>query len=359
LYPNVSADAAALAKTSQPGLRVRRPRILEARRHDLATFSVGDEAVIEFGPDLLRFLAMRSGSGPALGEGGAFSWSIPVGAAGTAAYAVVEPTGFDGVNMWTGVANDVRWKRACREDETLIATCRIAGLSRSARLPYRVFSREHRDLVVEGEFVFVSVTHDSDGLYVIEPRKRPDAPINARISPARDRSAHPPAPLAGSEATRDSAPWDHLPVWTADAPPLVEAGEQPAEDLFVLRPPEILRTTAAAGIPGAVWEWRFPRDLLRLLGHPVAGASEPLGRRHHPYGRILEGMGIHAALAIAGGRAPMTLHVEWWSPTQGELDFRIRSVLSSRSAGIARTEHDIYEGELPVGHVRVDVDVNA
>jgi len=274
----VPVNSVALAMTPQAAVRVRRPRILEARRNDLTTFSVGDEAVIEFGPDLLRFLAMRSGTGPALGEGGAFPWSIPIGAAGTAAYAVVEPTGFDGVNMWTGVTNDARWKRACREDETLIAACRIAGLSRSARLPYRVFSSERRDLIVEGEFVVVSVTHDADGMYVIEPRKRPDALISARTSPGRDRSAHPPAPLASSEATRDSAPWNHLPVWTADAPPLVEAGEQPAEDLFVLRPPEILRMTAPAGTLGAVWEWRFPRDLLRLLGHPIAGAREPLGQ---------------------------------------------------------------------------------
>jgi len=339
------------------GIRVARPRILEARRHDLSTFSVGDEAVIEFGPDLLRFLAMRPGNGPSIGEGGAFTWSIPVGAAGTAAYAVVEPSGFDGVNMWTGVTNDVRWQRACREDETLIATCRIGGLSRAARLPYRVFSRERRDLVVEGEFVFVSVTHDADGLYVIDPRKGPDAAITARSAPPNDRSARARAPSPGPEERPDPLRWDHLPLWTADAPPLVEAGEQPADDLFVMRPPRVLRTTAAAGTPGAVWEWQFPRDLLRLLGHPIAGTSEPLGRRHHPYGRILEGMGVHAALAISGGRAPDTLNIEWWFPTRGEADFRIRSTLASRSAGMARTEHDVYEGEVPVGHVRVDVSV--
>lgn len=354
---NAPVDAPTPAATA--ALRVRRPRILEARRHDLATFSVGDEAVIEFGPGLLRFLAMRARGGAALGEGGAFPWSIPVGAAGTAAYAVVEPTGFDGVNMWTGVCNDVRWTRACRDDETLIATCRIASLSRAARLPYRVFSRERCDVVVEGEFVFVSVTNDAQGLFVIEPRKRPNAPVSSRSPGSRDRSAHPPAPLPGPVEDGDAAPWSHLPVWSAGAPPRIEAGEKPADDLFVMRPPQVLRTTAAAGTPGAVWEWIFPRDLLRLLGHPIAGTSEPLGRRHHPYGRILEGMGIHAALAIAGGRAPSTLHVEWWSPTRGVDDFRIRSTLRERSARIARTEHDIYEGELPVGQVQVDVEVDA
>ena len=320
---------------------------------------MGDEAVIEFGPDLLRLLAMRFGNGPALGEGGAFAWSIPVGAAGTAAYAVVEPTGFDGVNMWTGVTNDVRWQRACREDETLIASCRIAGLSRAARLPYRVFSRERRDLVVEGEFVFVSVTHDAVGLHVIDPRKGPEAPFTVRRAPPQDRSAHAQAPRLGPDERPESARWDHLPVWTAEVPPRVEAGEPPADDLFVMRPPQVLRTTAPAGTPGAVWEWLFPRDLLRLLGHPIAGASEPLGRRHHPYGRILEGMGVHAALAISGGRAPETLNIEWWFPTRGQTDFRIRSTLSARSAGSAHTEHDVYEGEEPVGHVRVDVKVDA
>jgi excisionase family DNA binding protein len=100
-------------------------------------------------------------------------------------------------------------------------------------------------------------------------------------------------------------------------------------------------------------KWLFPRDLLRLLGNPVGGAAEPLGRRHHPFGRILEGMAIHAARVIDDGGVPGELAIEWWSPTQGAEDFRIRSTVVERGDAGAITVHDIYEGERAVGTVRV------
>lgn len=335
-----------------------RPRILEARRRDPSTFSAGDEAVAEFGPGLLRFLTLREAGGIEVGEGGQFPWTIPVGAAGTAAYAAMEPAGFEGVNNWTGVTNRVRYLRPCRPDETLIASCRLAALGRAATTPYRVYSRERGDLLVEGEFVFVSVVRDAQGWYVIDPRRRPDAPVSPRgASEAQDRRVCPPAPalIAQDKDEEEAGAWDHLPLWTASAPASREAGEAPQAPLFLLRPPRVLRSSAPASTPGAVWEWLFPCDLLRLLGHPIAGAAEPLGRRHHPYGRILEGMGVHAALAIAGGGVPDTLEVEWWSPTTGNADFRIRSTLRSRSAARTETAHDVYEGERAVGAVRVTV----
>ena len=325
---------------------------------ELGTFSVGDEAVIEFAPGLQRFLGLHDNQGTSIGEGGAFEWTIPVGAAGTAAYAAVEPTGFDGVNAWTGTRNVVRWIRACRPDETLIASCRLAALSRAATLPYRVYSRDRGDLLVEGEFEFVSVVRDALGLHIIEPRRRPDAPVSGR-GEAKPRDVVPPAPALPASEARESAAWNHLPVWSADAPSLREAPEDVQDPLLVLRPPRVVRASGARGRVGAVWEWVFPRDLLRLLGNPVGGASEPLGRRHHPYGRLLEGMGVYAALAIAGGTQPRTLEVEWWSPTRGAEDFRIRSTLLAREGGGAMSVHDIYEGERPVGTVRVAVAVDA
>ncbi len=336
------------------GLVVARPRILESRRLELGTFSVGDEAVIEFGPGLLRFLSLRDDEGLALGEGGAFEWTIPVGAAGTAAYAAVEPAGFEGVNTWTGVSNDVRWTRACRPDETLIATCRIAALARAATLPYRVFSQERGDVLIEGEFVFVPVAADAQGLYVTEPRRHPRAEVSLRRAASpRDFASHPPAPTLQQEEVAQARSWTHLPVWSATTPPLRETAEAPAAALFTLYRPRVLRASAPRGTVGAVWEWLFPRDLLRLLGNPVGGSTEPLGRRHHPYGRLLEGMGIHAALAIGDGGVPRTLHVEWWSPTRGEEDFRVRSTLTACAAGSGESRHDVYEGERPVGTVRV------
>jgi hypothetical protein len=337
-----------------PGLVIARPRILEARRHDLATFSVGDEAVIEFGPGLLQFLSLRDDQGTTLGEGGAFEWTIPVGAAGTAAYAAVEPPGFEGVNTWTGVTNVVRWKRPSRTDETLIATCRIAALTRAATLPYRVYSRERGDLIVDGEFVFVSVQSDGQSLCVIEPRRRPGAsPIARERRHPRNSSLRSPAPLVAEDDAAASQPWAHLPMWSANAPRLQQPAEAVADPLFAMRPPRVIRASAPRGTPGAIWEWLFPRDLLRLLGHPIGGGEEPLGRRHHPYGRLLEGMGIHAALAISGGNMPLTLSVEWWSPTRGEAHFRVRSTLVSCAAGSAKSAHDVYEGERPVGTVSV------
>ncbi len=337
-------------------LCVTRPRILSARRTDLRTFTVGDEAVIEFGPGLLRFLSLREDGGPALGEGGAFEWTIAVGAAGTAAYAVVEPVGFDGVNLWTGVSNVVRWGRACAPDETLVATCRLAELGRFARLPYRTFSRTRGDVVVTGEFVFVSVASDADGHYTIDPRRTPDAPVSPRAARAVARGARVrrPAPPGDEDrvAPPDAPAWEGLDVWSDTAPALVQAPEAVAPDLFSLRRPRVLRRYDDEQ-GRETWEWLFPRDLLRLLGNPVGGAAEPLGRRHHPFGRILEGMAVHAARVIDDGGVPGELAIEWWSPTRGAEDFRIRSSVIGRADASVATVHDIYEGERAVGTVRV------
>jgi hypothetical protein len=345
-------------RVGPPGadLRVTRPRILSARRTDLRTFTVGDEAVIEFGPGLLRFLSLREDGGPPVGEGGAFEWTIPVGAAGTAAYAVVEPVGFDGVNLWTGVSNVVRWGRACAPDETLVATCRLAELGRFARLPYRTFSRTRGDVVVTGEFVFVSVASDAEGHYTIDPRRTPDAPVSPRAARAVAKGARlrRPAPPGDEDrvAPPDAPGWEGLDVWSDTAPALVQAPEPVAPDLFALRRPRVLRRYDDEQ-GRETWEWLFPRDLLRLLGHPVGGAAEPLGRRHHPYGRILEGMAVHAAQVIDAGAVPGELAIEWWSPTRGAEDFRIRSSVTGRADASVATVHDIYEGERAVGTVRV------
>lgn len=337
-------------------LCVTRPRILSARRTDLRTFTVGDEAVIEFGPGLLRFLSLRENGGPPLGEGGAFEWTIPVGAAGTAAYAVVEPDGFDGVNVWTGVSNVVRWGRACAPDEALVATCRLTELGRFARLPYRTFSRTRGDVVVTGEFVFVSVASDADGHYTIDPRRTPDAPVSPRAARAAARGARArrPAPPGDEDraAPPDASGWAGLDVWSDTAPALVQAAEAVAPDLFSLRRPRVLRRYDDEQ-GRETWEWLFPCDLLRLLGNPVGGAAEPLGRRHHPFGRILEGMAVHAARVIDAGGVPGELAIEWWSPTRGVEDFRIRSSVIARADASVATVHDIYEGERAVGTVRV------
>src|SRR5512141_1826104 len=139
-------------------LRVARSRILAVRRAAPDRFTAGDEAVVELPPGLLRFLTLRDEAGRTLGEGCSPEWVVGVGAAGTAGYAVVEPEVQGSINCWTGITNEIVWRRAARPDETLHAFCRVSRLRRtSANLPYRVFSRERGDLLVEGEFVFVNV----------------------------------------------------------------------------------------------------------------------------------------------------------------------------------------------------------
>jgi hypothetical protein len=121
---------------------------------DPSCFSVGDEALVEMGPGLLQFLNFRDSRGKRLGDGLAPEWVIPIGAAGTAAFAVV----CEEANPWTAVANDVELLRPCGEDETLLATASIDAMRRaSVRIPYQVVSREKGDRIVRGAFVFACV----------------------------------------------------------------------------------------------------------------------------------------------------------------------------------------------------------
>lgn len=332
---------------------------------------------------------MRDESGRTLGDGAALPWTIPVGAAGTAAYGVLEPPGFEYVNCWTGITNTIVWHRASRSDETLIAHCRLAGLGRtSARLPYRVVSATRGDEIVEGEFVFVSITLDGPAPYIVEPRAEPMAPPpstenaegatlsamiddgNASRAIDRDAPATPDAPPLRSNADpalssfngtnrsetlrRPSHPIAGLDeLWTRDAPDYREPVEPPAPDLFGLHPPIVESRTGDGA--GSVWTWRFPNGLFRVLAHPLAGHSEPLGRRLHPYGRILEGMGVHAALVMAGGGAPREASVRWSAPVRGDANFRIESTIEQSAANGITVAHRICEGERDVGAVRVHV----
>ena len=340
----------------QPGVRVRRPRILEARRHDLATFSVGDEAVIEFGPDVLRLLRMRDDRGFVIGEGCVPEYILPVSAATTAALAVVEPPGLEAANSWTGVTHRVRFERPCGVDETLIASCRLAALGRAATLPSRVFSLERGDLVAETEIVLVSVASDEQGLFVIDPRRSATDPVGMRKPTTRNRIEPSRAPSVPSVSETRRADWRPLPLWSTHAPPSLQPGELDAEDLFQLRAPRVLARTAPAGVRGAMWEWWFARDLLRLLGHPIAGSREPVGRRCHPFGLLLEGMAMHAAIGISGGGSPRSLDVTWCAPTRGEDDFSIRSTLTNHERGTVTSSHDIFEGQRAVAIVDVVID---
>ena len=180
-------------------MKVRWSRVLSVRRVDPFRFSVGDEALVEMGPGLLQFLNFRDSRGGRLGDGLAPEWVLPIAAAGTAAFAVV----CEEANPWTAVANDVVLRRTCEEGETLLATASIEAMRRaSVRIPYRVHSRERRDLLVEGAFVFACVgpegprpydpvIHARPGEGPAEPESGtadPVVPISVEASPTLRRT---------------------------------------------------------------------------------------------------------------------------------------------------------------------------
>ena len=148
-------------------LKVVSSRVIGVRRADPYRFSIDDEAIAEFGPGLLQFLNLQDRQGRRIGEGIRPEWTIPVGAAGTAAYGVVEPAEGYQPNAWTGVTNVIEWVRPCREDEVLWAVARLDSLGRtSATIAYQVYSREGGDLLVRGQFVFVAADDQGPHAYI-------------------------------------------------------------------------------------------------------------------------------------------------------------------------------------------------
>ncbi|HEX4883570.1 MAG TPA: hypothetical protein VFX05_05490, partial [Casimicrobiaceae bacterium] len=355
-----SRDAADTDRSAD--LVVERARVVACRRADPGRATVGDEAIAELGPGLLRLLSMADAHGRSLGEGGGFPWTIPVGVAATAAYAVMEPV--EGINVWTGVKNAVHYHRPGRPGETLVASCRLAALGLLAETPYRVWSRDRGDLLVEGCFLSASAAADEGGLYGVAPREDASAVVEMRNATAplaaTDRA---PAPSLDEDRAPHASPtgadyFAALPPWSDAAPAKLVDAESESDPVVVLRAPRVLRRIDT-GEGAATWEWLFPRDLLQLLAHPVAGGRDPLGRRHHPYGRLLEGMAIHAALAMNGGGLPREARVRLSAPMRGAEDFRLRASQRGGNEALRWSDHEIYEGERPLGRVRIAVEVNA
>jgi len=98
--------------------------------------------------------------------------------------------------------------------------------------------------------------------------------------------------------------------------------EPSAPDLLRLRPPAVEGDRI-----------RFSADLVRLLMHPVAGHTEPLGRRIHPLG----GFAIAAALHAAGAAdaLPVRLKLRWLKPVDLQSDF-----LAETHDGVIRLRDD-------------------
>jgi hypothetical protein len=87
-----------------------------------------------------------------------------------------------------------------------------------------------------------------------------------------------------------------LDEFAASAPPFFDPPEPPQPDLFRLRPAS---------------PTFFPPDLIRLLMNPIAGHTEPLGRRTHPLGSLLVG---YAAIAASPDTLPDSMKIHWVKP---------------------------------------------
>jgi hypothetical protein len=104
-------------------------------------------------------------------------------------------------------------------------------------------------------------------------------------------------------------------------PLLASFHDHEASGLRYREPPE-----AAAG---PLFELALPRNgdftaaVLRLLMNPVAGASDPLGRRIHPLGVFLMGAAITTVLESAGQAwQPWKLRLRWRKPLALDADLR-------------------------------------
>ena len=256
-------------------MRVRWPRVLRVRRADPLRLSVGDEAVADFGPGLLRFLNLSDVDGRRIGDGCAPEWVIAIAAGGTAAYGAVDPGGREDLNWWTGVSNTVRLHRACTQDETLLATASLERLGRtSARIGYRVVSRERRDLVAEGAFVFVSAGPEGPRPLVAEVHPSPSPDFATASLPVR-----PPAGVSG-------------PLPKSRKARIAEA---------------VLPRSIAGGLRVAYWHFRAPpgageRSVSGLLAMLRASKSETGAAPRSWRGRLLD-LFVPAGVAAAARRA--------------------------------------------------------
>ena len=105
--------------------------------------------------------------------------------------------------------------------------------------------------------------------------------------------------------------------------------------------------------PGDTWEWDLPAEPFRLLAHPVAGRTDPLGRRVHPYGFYPLGVAVHAALTVCPGARPARADLRWRHPLTGRTGFRLTARIESVEKEGTVVEARIGEGAVECAQVRV------
>jgi acyl-CoA thioesterase FadM len=314
-----------------PSLRVPKARILSVRRADPSRISVGDWAEAELSPEVLQFFSLKDPQGRAWCEGYASEWTLPIAVAADAAYAVLEPVSCPGLNTFSGITKSFQWKRRWQPDENLIAVTRLLGVGHtSATVEYRTISKERKDLILEGTEVFVAVSGN------------PPKPVPIRLSP--DTEASPVRPQENPPSTEPGAgtsplsgtnnrPGDFFEEMETGTSRYCELPEAPPPDIFRLRPTQLLSKSVSNpnhASEGDVWEWLVPADLLRLLGNPIAGNREVLGRRLHPYGLLSVAIPIRAAQHLFGPAArPFAATIRYFRPVNADSDFKHRMTLRS------------------------------
>lgn len=135
---------------------MKRPRVVSVRRVDPYRLSIGDEALAEIGPGLLRLLNLQGGDGRKLGDAIAPEYTIPFSAASTAAVFVGNLKDRARPNMWSIVACHMEWIAPCREDESVFSTARIETLGRTSIVfAFDVFGGRTAELIARGRMTLV------------------------------------------------------------------------------------------------------------------------------------------------------------------------------------------------------------
>lgn len=136
----------------------------------------------------------------------------------------------------------------------------------------------------------------------------------------------------------------------------VEEPELQGTDLLRIAGPSLRSGTPSPGaLPsiGDTWEWNYPADVLRLLGSPVAGATEPLGRRVHPFGLVSMAATIEATRRVLpDGMRPGELDIEWARPVDTREDLVVGLRAVGVTAGRAELEGTVTQGGEVVAKTR-------
>ena len=229
-------------------ISIERPVVVRHPTH--RSVGVGNEAIVEVGGALITLLESIVG-GARIGAGYQAPLTIPFGLCVTAALGALGET--DAVQgRWTVRRATVAWSDRASGRGALTARATVTRVQ----------------------------AHD---VYVDVQASEADKPLlsaNLRLLAMKDgryaAMARPLGPVLNAPGT------DAL---------------QPRQDdsLLALRPPRLVEGSEPI-------EMEFWPDLVELLMHPVAGNSEPLGRRVHPVGGALLGAAISAAIASRGER---------------------------------------------------------